>query len=1214
MSRKFKALFLTHTILLLSLTLNSISVWAQVTINPGDILAVDPGSVGGSGAVIRIDPATGVQTVVSSRGLFQEPSGIAIEADGNILVSDRISGIIRVNPQTGTQTLVHAGPPIIDTFGIALEADGSIVVADTGCRSHSCFTGGPRGQAIYRVNPSTGAVTTVSSGVFLDSPYSIDVEANGNILVTDSTSNVAPLTQGGIIRINPVTGNQTVVSQGRQDFACPFGIAIEPNGRILNSVFTFAGYGCSPGALFRADPAIDQNTVVSPHSIGWQAPFGMAVDTDGSIVVAEEFYRAIFRVNPNTGTPTLLSQDGFLIGPSDVAIARPAASGADVSVTKTDGVTTVTAGDGVTYTYTITVRNQGTLAATGVTLTDSWPSAFIQGAITASQGSCNSSGGNFTCSIGNLAVGASVTVTVNYTVPSTAPAGTQTNTASVSSTTPDSNTSNNSASDINTVVLNANLSLTKTDGVSTMRAGDGITRTYTMTVNNAGPSQATGVTLTDSWPSGFSQGTITASQGTCTSGGNFTCSLGNLAAGGSATVSVSYTVPGTTPSGTQTNTASVSSATPDSDTSNNSASDTNTVTIGADLSVTKTDGVATVVAGDGVTRTYTITVQNAGPAQATAVSLTDSWPGAFVRGATTTSQGSCTSGSGSFTCSLGDLAVGASATVTASYTVPATAPAGTQTNTASVTSTTTDSDTTNNTASDTNTVTTAATDLSVTKTDGVATVVAGDGVTRTYTITVQNAGPAQATAVSLTDSWPGAFVRGATTTSQGSCASGGGNFTCSLGDLAAGASATVTASYTVPATAPAGTQTNTASVTSATADSNTSNNSASDSTAVTIATDLSVTKTDGVATVVAGDGVTRTYTITVQNAGPAQATAVSLTDSWPGAFIRGATTTSQGSCTSGSGSFTCSLGDLAAGASATVTVNYTVPSTAPAGTQTNTASVTSTTPDSNTSNNSASDTNTVTVDANLSVTKTDGVATVTAGDGVTRTYTITVRNGGPSLATAVNLSDAWPGGFTRGTTTTSQGSCTPGGGSFTCSLGNLAAGASATVTVNYTVPSTAPAGTQTNTASVTSTTPDSVTGNNSASDTTTIITSADLSVTKTDGLTSVTLLGGGTYTITVRNSGPSRASGVTLSDTWPAGFSRGTTTTSQGTCTGGNDNFTCSLGDVAAGASVTITVNYTVRLGTLPGAQTNAVTVTSGTSDPNAGNNTASDTTNVTLL
>src|SRR3989454_2715697 len=615
MRRKFKGSFFAQTIVLLLLTWSSVSAWAQVTINPGDILAVDPSTQGGSGGVIRIDPTTGAQTVVSAHGFFQEPVGIAIEADGNIVVADRVSGIIRVNPLAGTQTVVHAGPPFVDLFGIALEANGSILVADTGCASHQCFAGGPRGQAVYRVNPVTGEVTTVSSGVYLDSPYAIDVEANGNIVVADSTSNVSPLTQGGIIRINPVTGNQTVVSQGRQDFACPFGIAIEANGNILTSVFTFDGYGCSPAAIFRANPAIDQSSVVSPHSIGWQAPFGMAVDVDGSVLVADESYKAIFRVNSDTGTPTLISQFGFLIGPTDVAVARATAT--DLSVTNSDAVTTVTAGDGVTYTYTITVRNSGTVAATGVTLTDSWPSAFSRGPITASRGSCNSTGGHFSCSIGTLAAGESATVTVNYTVPSTAPAGTQTNTANVTSTTPDRDTSNNSASDTDTVTTNADLSVTKSDGVTTVAASDGVTRTYTITVHNAGPSQAIGVSLTDSWPGGFTRGATTTSQGSCTSGGgSFTCSLGDLAAGASATVSANYTVPSTAPAGTQTNTATVSSTTPDSDTSNNSASDTDTVTTNADLSVTTSDGVTTVAASDGVTRTYTITVHNGGPSQA----------------------------------------------------------------------------------------------------------------------------------------------------------------------------------------------------------------------------------------------------------------------------------------------------------------------------------------------------------------------------------------------------------------------------------------------------------------------------------------------------------------------------------------------------------------------------------------------------------------------
>src|SRR5207249_3235531 len=125
-------------------------------------------------------------------------------------------------------------------------------------------------------------------------------------------------------------------------------------------------------------------------------------------------------------------------------------------------------------------------------------------------------------------------------------------------------------------------------------------------------------------------------------------------------------------------------------------------------------------------------------------------------------------------------------------------------------------------------------------------------------------------------------------------------------------------------------------------------------------------------------------------------------------------------------------------------------------------------------------TNTGVTSADLSVTKSDGVTTVTAGDGVTRTYTITVSNAGPSNATGVTLTDAWPSGFARGTPSPSQGTCTNVGlgPNFTCALGTLAQGGSATVTVNYTVPASTLAGPQTNTVIVSSDTPDSVPGNN----------------------------------------------------------------------------------------------------------------------------------------
>ena len=97
-------------------------------------------------------------------------------------------------------------------------------------------------------------------------------------------------------------------------------------------------------------------------------------------------------------------------------------------------------------------------------------------------------------------------------------------------------------------------------------------------------------------------------------------------------------------------------------------------------------------------------------------------------------------------------------------------------------------------------------------------------------------------------------------------------------------------------------------------------------------------------------------------------------------FARGAVTPSQGTCT-GSADFTCSLGTIAASDSATVTVTYTVPPSTTTTLQVNSVTVSSTTTDPNAANNTATDSNTVATSANLSATKTDGVETVTAGDG-----------------------------------------------------------------------------------------------------------------------------------------------------------------------------------------------------------------------------------------
>jgi uncharacterized repeat protein (TIGR01451 family) len=883
---------------------------------------------------------------------------------------------------------------------------------------------------------------------------------------------------------------------------------------------------------------------------------------------------------------------------------------ANLSVSKTDGVSSATAGDGVTRTYTITVSNAGPSDAQAVSLSDTWPAGFDRGTVSSSQGTCTGSP-SFTCALGTIVSGASATVTVSYTVPSSTTASPQVNSATATSTTTDPNTANNSASDSNTVVTSANLSVTKDDGVTSVTAGDGITRTYTITVHNPGPSDAQNVSVADMWPAGFTRGTL---PGGCSnaSGSDFTCSLGTVISGGTVVKTITYTVPSSTTTSPQVDSVNVTSTTGDPNTGDNTATDSNTVVTSANLSVTKDDGVTTVTAGDGITRTYTITVNNTGPSDAQAVSLSDTWPAGFSRGAITTSQGTC-SGSPSFTCALGTLVSGASATVTVSYTVPSSTTTSPQVNSATATSTTGDPNTANNTAADSNTVVTSA-NLSVTKDDGVTSVTAGDGITRTYTITVSNTGPSDAQAVSIADTWPTGFSRGSLP--MGCVNAGAGpDFTCALGTVASGATVTRAISYTVPSSTTASPQVNSVTVSSSTSDPSSANNTATDSNTVTTSANLSVTKADGVTTVTAGDGVVRTYTITVMNAGPSDAQAVSLSDTWPAGFSRGTVTPSQGTC-SGTPSFTCALGTIVNGASATVSVSYTVPSSTTTSPQVNTATATSTTSDPNTADNTASDSNTVTTSANLSVTKSDGVTTVTAGDGVTYTYTMTVGNDGPSDAQSVSLADTWPAGFTRGTVTTSQGTCS-GSPSFTCALGAIASGASATVTVTYTVPATAPAGSQTNSATVSSTTGDPSTGNNTVTDTNTVVRSSDLSITKVDNPHPVWALDSLSYTITVTNIGPSEAANVIVTDTLPAGLDASTATY----CTGSGCNpvggmaWTGSknLGTLSVGATATLNIVAKVLYQPTSGSVSNTATVASGSTDPVSGNNSATATTPVNL-
>ena len=215
---------------------------------------------------------------------------------------------------------------------------------------------------------------------------------------------------------------------------------------------------------------------------------------------------------------------------------------------------------------------------------------------------------------------------------------------------------------------------------------------------------------------------------------------------------------------------------------------------------------------------------------------------------------------------------------------------------------------------------------------------------------------------------------------------------------------------------------------------------------------------------VAGGPVT--YTLTVHNDGPSTATGVIVSDPLDDALLDPSVTTTVGSCApiAADGAVSCTVGTLASGQTATITVTATVAEAA-TGSITNTATVSSSLPDLDEDNNSDTVTSDLVADTDLSLVKDVSTAEALVGDDVV--FTLSVSNAGPSTARDVVVTDPLPAGLrVSGIPEADTGSCTVSGRTVTCTLNDLAAGDSTEIRVTATVLAAAGGESVTNTASV----------------------------------------------------------------------------------------------------------------------------------------------------
>ena len=553
----------------------------------------------------------------------------------------------------------------------------------------------------------------------------------------------------------------------------------------------------------------------------------------------------------------------------EITTAAPVGGPADLVAALTDSPDPVTAGMNLTYTATATNNGPGSAAAVSISLPLPAGTSFVS-ATPSAGGICNAASPvvcNWAAATGTGAANARSVVVVALVAPSAT--GPLNATVTVASTTADPGPGLNTASATTTVNGSADLSITLTDAPDPVTAGTNLT--YTATVTNGGTSDAQGVNITLPLPAGTTFVSATPSAGgLCNAASPVVCTwAGPTAPTITRTATIVVAVaPATT--GVLSATATAASTTADPGPGLNTATATTVVNGSADLSITLTDTPDPVTAGTNLT--YTATVTNGGPSDAQGVNISLPLPAGTTFVSATRSAGGTCSGTTTVVCTwAGATAPTVARTATIVVLVSSAQTAGLSA-TATGASTTTDP-TSPNTATATTAVVASA-NLTVTLTDAPDPVTAGTNLT--YTATVSNAGPSDATGVTVTLPTPAntSFVSG-TVAGGGSCA-GAATITCTFtGSVVAGGSRAATIVVLVAAATPNGTVISaTVTATAATPDPALPN-TATTTTTVSTSANLALTFGASATNVVLNQPVV--FTATSTNLGPSDAQNVSIT-------------------------------------------------------------------------------------------------------------------------------------------------------------------------------------------------------------------------------------------------------------------------------------------------------------------------------------------------
>ncbi len=295
----------------------------------GNVYVADSGNqrirkVSPSGAVTTLAGSGeyGSMDGMGTAASFLNPTGVAVDAAGNVFVADSGNNKIRkVNPagvvvtlaghtNSGANDGTGTGASFFDPTGVAVDAAGDVFVADSG------------NNEIRKISPS-GVVTTLAghtssgandgtgTGASFSSPTGVAVDAAGNVFVADSfNSKVREVSSAGVVTTLAGSGKYGLVDGmgTAASFERPAGVAVDASGSIFvgdsaaNEIRRVSATGVVKtwaGGVIAG--SVDGSGVVA----AFNAPGDVAVDASGNVYVADCSNNTIRKVSPAGFVTTL---------------------------------------------------------------------------------------------------------------------------------------------------------------------------------------------------------------------------------------------------------------------------------------------------------------------------------------------------------------------------------------------------------------------------------------------------------------------------------------------------------------------------------------------------------------------------------------------------------------------------------------------------------------------------------------------------------------------------------------------------------------------------------------------------------------------------------------------------------------------------------------------------------------------------------------------